>query len=104
MILLFNVYISDLPQTVFKQYGYADDLGALIADKNWNIGELTFTEDLDKVASYVKRWQLKSNRKQITKLIINLEGTPCPTFPTYPDVKLDRQLAFRQRRKGYVQK
>ena len=33
--LLFNIYISDLPNTVSRKYGYADDLAIMHADGNW---------------------------------------------------------------------
>ena len=32
---LFNIYISDIPKTTSKQYGYADDLALLAAHKTW---------------------------------------------------------------------
>ena len=49
--LLFSVYIKDIPQTISQQYGYADDLALLFANKNWNTVEFTLGEDLDKDAN-----------------------------------------------------
>ena len=28
--MLFNIYISDLPETTYRKYGYADDLAILL--------------------------------------------------------------------------
>jgi len=33
--LLFNIYISDLPNTVTREYAYADDLAIVHADGDW---------------------------------------------------------------------
>ena len=64
--LLFNLYISDLPQTIPKQYGYADDLVLLFLDKNWNIAELILGKDFEKVESYLKKWRLKLSKSKAT--------------------------------------
>ena len=33
--LLFNIYISDRPTTVYRKYAYADDLAIMHADGDW---------------------------------------------------------------------
>ena len=37
--MLFNIYISDIPKTESRQYGYADDLALLHSNKNWHTVE-----------------------------------------------------------------
>ena len=33
--MLFNIYISDLPETTSRKYGYADDLAILLRRPYW---------------------------------------------------------------------
>ena len=33
--MLFNIYISDLPETTSRKYGYADDLAILLRRPSW---------------------------------------------------------------------
>ena len=33
--MLFNIYISDLPETSSRKYGYADDLAILLRRPSW---------------------------------------------------------------------
>ena len=33
--MLFNIYISDLPETTSRKYGYADDLAILLRRHSW---------------------------------------------------------------------
>ena len=35
VLLLFNIYISDLPTTVSRKYAYADDPAIMHADGDW---------------------------------------------------------------------
>ena len=34
--MLFNIYVSDLPETTSRKYGYADDLAILLWRPSWN--------------------------------------------------------------------
>ena len=52
--MLFNVYISDLPHTASRQYGYADDLALLYTDRNWSKVENVLTADMEVLADYLK--------------------------------------------------
>ena len=53
--LLFNIYINDLPDTISRKYGYADDLAILTAHREWKKIESTLSQDL---ALYLRKWQL----------------------------------------------
>ena len=43
--MLLNVYIHDLPDTIFKKYGYADDLAVQFTDKYWERINSALTQD-----------------------------------------------------------
>ena len=49
--LLFNIYISDIPLTTSRQYGYADDLALLHSDRAWSNVENTLTADMSLIAN-----------------------------------------------------
>ena len=108
--MLFNLYISDLPHTTSRQYGYADDLALLHSDRNWTTVEETLTSDMALIAGYLKIWRLKLSVAKTTstafhlntkearrKLTVNVNGSPLPhnPTPTYLGVKLDRQLTYK---------
>ncbi len=107
--MLFNLYISDLPQTISGKYGYANDLALLHSDRVWSKLENTLRADMTQLATYFRSWQLKLSKAKTTvtafhlntkeakhQLTINLDGTPLSysTTPTYLGVKLDRQLTY----------
>jgi len=48
--MLFNIYISDIPDTVSTQYGYADDLALLFSHKCWNEVEEVLSLDMRRIA------------------------------------------------------
>jgi len=41
--LFYNIYTSDLPNTVSRKCAYADDLAIIHADKNWQAMEGVLT-------------------------------------------------------------
>ena len=110
--LLFNLYISDLPYTTSRQYGYADDPALLHSDSNWTtVAKETLTSDMSQIAGYLKTWRLKlsvaktsstafhlNTKEARRQLTVNVNGSPLPhnPTPTYLGVKLDRQLTYRQ--------
>ena len=47
---LFNIYISDIPKTTSKQYGYADDLALLAAHKTWEKVEETLNQEMQSLS------------------------------------------------------
>ena len=52
--LLFNIYINDLPDTISKKYGYADDLAILTAHREWKKIEGTLSQDMSTLALYLR--------------------------------------------------
>jgi hypothetical protein len=57
--ILFNLYMSDIPITVSKQFQYADDI-ALNFQHNAEC-ETTLEADLDKLDEFFRRWRLQPN-------------------------------------------
>ena len=60
--MLFNIYTSDIPDTVSTQYGYADDLALLFSQKCW--GEVE--EVLSRIAEYLSAWRLRLSTAKTT--------------------------------------
>ena len=42
--MLFNIYISDLPETTSRKCGYADDLATLMRRPSWNKWKMVSTK------------------------------------------------------------
>ena len=117
--MLFNIYLSDIPQTTSRQYGYADDLALFFSDRRWSTVEEVLSKDTAKIANYLLKWRLKlsmakttttafhlNNKEAKRQLAIKLHGTILPhnTHPTYLSIKLDRQFTFRQHLEGLSSK
>ena len=109
--MLFNIYMYDIPGTLSKKYGYADDLAILTSDKSWEKIESGLTADMDTLSTYLKNWRLKlsvaktlscafhlNNREASRELNIKVNNSRLQfqASPTYLGVKLDRTLTFRQ--------
>lgn len=62
--LLFNLYISDLPETRSKIFRYADDTALAYKSKNLGQAETILTEDLTSLCSYFKEWRLKPSESK----------------------------------------
>ena len=113
--MLFNIYLSDIPQTTSRQYGYTDDLALFFSDRRWSTVEEVLSKDTAKIANYLLKWRLKLSMAKTTttafhlnkkeakcQLAIKLHGTILShnTHPTYLGVKLNRQLTFQQNLEG----
>jgi len=53
-LLLFNIYISDLPNIVSRKYAYADDLAIMHADGNWQAVEGALSKDMATAGEYLQ--------------------------------------------------
>nr|CAH7736541.1 unnamed protein product [Callosobruchus chinensis] len=65
---LFNLYISDLPETRSKKFCYADDIDLACRTKDLGQGQRILTEHLAALSSYFKKWRLKSSESKTEKL------------------------------------
>ena len=54
--LLFNINIHDLPDTISRKYGYADDLEILTAHRGWKKIESTLSQDMSTLALYLRQY------------------------------------------------
>ena len=113
--LLFNIYIHDLPDTISRKYGYADDLAILTAHREWQTIESTLSQDMSTSALYLSQWRLKLNEGKTVSTVFHLNNKEAqreldvyintrhlnfqPTT-TNLGVKLDRTLSYRQHLAG----
>jgi len=113
--MLFNIYMSDIPDAVSTQYAYADYLALLFSHKCWSEVEEVLSFDMQKISEYPSAWGLRlstaistctalhlNNRESSRKLAVTVNGTiiPYTQSPTYPGVTLDCQLTFGQHLEG----
>jgi len=90
--MLFNIYISDIPDTGSTQYGYADDLALLFPHKCWSEVEDVLSLDIQRIAEYLSAWRLRlstakttctafhlNNRESTVSLRLPSTVTPSPT-------------------------
>ena len=109
--MLFNIYFHNLPDTLSKKYGYADDLTILLSNKNWETIESGLMADMNILSSYLTNWHLKlsmaktmssafhlSNRGASHEVNIMVDNNrfQFQAALTYLVVKLDHMLTFCQ--------
>ena len=58
-LLLFNIYIYDLPSTASKKYAYGDEVAILYSSGDWKVLERTLSEDMATLSAYLQTWRLK---------------------------------------------
>ena len=58
-LMLFNIYISDLPDTTSRKYGYADDLAILLRHPSWKKMEEGLNKDMTILVDYLRKWRLQ---------------------------------------------
>ena len=108
---LFNIYISDIPKTTSKPYGYADDLALLTAHQTWEKVEETLNKDMQSISEYLSRWRLKLSTAQTTTtafhlnnrdthrqldVVVNDAPLPNNNNQVYLGVTLDRSLTYKR--------
>jgi hypothetical protein len=108
--LLFNLYISDLPATTSRKFGYADDWTLACQYPSFELGESTLNSDLQTLSQYLRNWRLLpnasktevtcfhlNNREANRKLNVTFEGQTLShsQTPKYLGVTLDRTLTFK---------
>ena len=116
---LFNIYISDMPDTKSFKLGYADDWALTHQSTKWPEIEQTLSADTSRLKEYFDRWYLKMNTtKSVTStfhlnnhesnksLKVNVNGSilPAEKNPKYLGVTLDRQLTYRRHIEGCANK
>ncbi|KAI5732205.1 hypothetical protein M8J77_023312 [Diaphorina citri] len=108
--LLFNLYISDIPETLSRKFGYADDWAIAVRSNNVEHAENTLSKDLTTLGNYFRQWRLKPNASKTEVSCFHLNNHQANmrlkvTFegqllnhnhtPKYLGVTLDRTLSFK---------
>lgn len=116
---LFNVYISDMPDTTSLKLGYADDWALTHQSRSWNEIESTLSKDVSIMKRFFDTWYLKMNTtktvttafhlnnkesKRTLKIEIDGETLPADQYPKYLGVTLDRQLTYKKHLEGTASK
>ena len=72
--LLFNIYTSDLPATIFRKYAYADDLAIMHADGDWQAVEGALSKDMATLGEYLQTWKLKLSTTKMVSAVFHLNN------------------------------
>lgn len=109
--LLFNLYISDLPETRARKFIYADDIALVTQSNDFNSSEAVLTSDLQMLETFLHTWRLKINVNKTESTTFHLSNKyanyrPQIEFrnhvlqynhlPKYLGVTLDRSLTYKQ--------
>ena len=109
-LMLFNIYISDLPETTSRKYGYADDLAILLRRQSWKEMEEGLNEDMTILVDYLRKWPLQlsigktvsatyhlNNRETKRELDVFVDNKRMlfQQYTKYHGVRLDRMLNFK---------
>lgn len=109
--LFFNLYISDMPETRSRKFGYADDWVLTTQHRSFGETEATLSSDLASLGTYFRKWRLRpspnktetacfhlSNRAANRQLQVYFEDTLLRhnTHPKYLGVTLDRTLTYKR--------
>ena len=116
---LFNVYISDMPETTSIKLGYADDWAiATRAIGKVQLEEI-LTRDMQQIERYFRQWYLTVNTTKTVSSYFHLNNReaedtlsirslnnqlPSDQFPTYLGVTLDRSLSYKKHIGNVMQK
>ena len=109
--MLFNIFISDLPETKYRKNGYADDLAILLRRPSWKEMEEGPHKDMIILVDYLRKWRLQlsigkpvsaayhlNNREAKRELDVFVDNKRLvfQQAPKYLGVRLDRMLNFKQ--------
>lgn len=70
---LFNIYMSDMTETIKQKFVYADDLGLTALTQSFKELEMTLTFDL-KIMEYFQKWQLRPNTSKLVVSTFNFDN------------------------------
>jgi len=73
-LCLFSVYMNDLPSTCSHKFIYADDICLATQDCTFTALEDTLSEDLDKVAVFLRKWRLQPSVPKTLSCVFHLHN------------------------------
>lgn len=109
--LLFNLYISDLPDTTARKFCYADDMALAAQHRDFISCENSLNDDLNILYEYFTSWRLVPNPSKTELTTFHLNNHKAnqelnvifagqrvinKPFSKYLGVTLDRSLTFRE--------
>lgn len=109
--LLFNPYISDMPPTSGRKFGYADDSAIATQSNSFRECEEILNKDLLALEKYFKKWGLKPNPKKTESITFHLnnhqanyqlklsfcgQSVKHNSHPKYLGFTMDRSLTHRK--------
>ena len=109
--MLFNIYISDLPETTSRKYGYADDLAIVLRRPSCKETEEGLNKDMTILVDYLRNWLLQlsigktvsaayhfNNREAKLELNVFVDNKRLvfQRAPKYHGMRLGRMLNFKQ--------
>ena len=109
----FNIYISDVPETTSRKYGYADDLVILLRRPSWKEMEERLNKDMTILVDYLRKWRLQLSRpigktvsaayhsnnreaKRELDVFVDTKRLVFQQAPKHLGVRLDRMLNFKR--------
>ena len=110
-LLLFNIYIHDLPVTIASKFAYADVLAIMHPTSNWKTLEEILRQDMTTISWYPQKGKFKlstakavsaalhvNNKEVRRELFITVEGRALSysAEPMYLGIKLNKVLTFRR--------
>ena len=109
VLLLFNIYMCNLPSMISRKFAYADDLALLHSSGSWKDLVKILSQDMCTLSSYLQTWRLKLSQTKTVMAAFHLNNQEakqrakgfnndthllfCAT-PIYLGIKLDRLLIF----------
>ena len=112
---LFNVYLSDMPETKSVKLGYADDWALSYQSKDWEKLESVLSRDTTELKHYFDKWYLKMNMTKTVSSVFHLNNKqaqnpltitvdnktlPIERESKYLGVTLDRTLSYKAHIQG----
>jgi hypothetical protein len=94
--ILFNLYMSDIPITVSKQFQFVDDIALTFQANSFAELETTLEADLDKLDEFLRRWRLQPNLSKTESCVFHLNTHEAnrQLDVRFTGVTLDRTLTY----------
>jgi Reverse transcriptase (RNA-dependent DNA polymerase) len=103
--VLFNLYLSDITDTLSKQFQYADDIALTYQANSFPECATNLEADLERLNGYFRRWRFQPNPAKTETCVFHLSSHDANRMlndtqiqhvdhPKYLGVTLDRSLTY----------